>query len=507
MSSSKKRAVVLGADIDGLAAAAILAQAGLEVHLVDRQEDIGGTARAYEFHPGYTAPGLLHETCLVRRDLLGQLGLEEHGLSWSSEDRPVHVCRGDGELLTIGHAAIGSGPDVEAYKKWRSYIDKLTPLIVNVLDSVPPEASEPSLMDKLGLAKMGLKLRKLGEADMMELLRIVTMPAWDWMEECFEDAALRSGLTALVLPGTVVGPRAAGTTAMMLMREAARGREPVGGLAAVAAALHTCCTQLGVKFHLGVGPRRILVNHAEDPVASGVELTSGESIEAEIVLSALDPKTSLLDLVQPGLIPHHIEDQLKTWRMRGSSAIYLLALSKATGLPGGAERLLTATSPLELERCADALKYGELPESPWLDVRDWSRSESACAPAGCATLSVHVHGVPYELRDGWTGAAREQLREKILLALEKVVPGIRDSLVADELLTPVELEDRFGLRGGQISGGEQVLDQLWVQRPCLALSRYASPIAGLFLGGAGNHPGGAFVGGAGVLSARRALGR
>ena len=147
----------------------------------------------------------------------------------------------------------------------------------------------------------------------------------------------------------------------------------------------------------------------------------------------------------------------------------------------------------------------DLPEQPWLDIRVWSQSEPTCAPSGATTLSVHVHGVPRDLASSWDQSARETLRTRVLQALERVCPGARDAIVAEQLLTPLDLEARYGVRGGHLYRGEQALDQLWVQRPSLALCRYATPIAGLFLCGAASHPGGPFAGGAGILGARTAL--
>ncbi|MFT7671091.1 MAG: phytoene dehydrogenase-like protein [Planctomycetota bacterium] len=503
MANKKERAIVLGADIEGLAAAATLAKAGLKVKVVDAMVAPGGASRALEFHPGHVAPGLLHETALVRQKLLAHLELEKHGLAWRSDERPVHVMNAQGKVQTVSRGAISDSPSAGAYVEWRNFVDKLSPLIADVLDDTPPEAVAPSLMEMFSLAKKGLRMRSLGEKDMMELMRIVTMPAWDWMEERFEDQALRAALTALALPGTVIGPRAAGTTAMILMREAARGAEPLGGLAAVTDALMKCCKEMDVQFHLGAKPKSIQTDSSG--IVSGVQLENGELLETDLMLSALSPQETLLDLTHPGLIPHHVETEVQSWRTRGSSAILLLALDKPANLPGKAERLITATTPLELERAADALKYGELPSEPWLDVRDWGQSDANCAPAGAGTLSIHVHGVSHALSGGWNDAARKELSEKTLTALEKVLPGVRASIVREELLTPVEIEQRFGLRGGQIYGGEQVLDQLWVQRPALALCRYETPVPGLFLAGASSHPGGPFIGGAGVLAARRAL--
>jgi phytoene dehydrogenase-like protein len=507
MASVSERAIVLGADVEGLAAAVTLAQAGREVVVLDGQHTAGGVSRAVEFHPGHWAPGLWNESGLARRKLLDSLGLEQHGLAWRAEPTPVHLVRSDGEVICIERHALRGAAEDGAYRDWRAFVERLAPLISDVIDDLPPEAADPGVMDLLQLARKGFKLRTLGETDMMELLRIVTMPAWDWMEENFEDPALRAGLAAQALPGTVIGPRGAGTTALMLMREAARGPEPVGGAAALVRALIARCEELNVRVELGMAPTGILFDRSVAPRVAGVELGDGSRMESGLVLSALDPKTTLLDLVRPGLLPQHVEAEVDGWRMRGSSAVLLLALSKEPELPGGAERLCTASSPFVLERAADALKYGEQPAEPWLDVRDCGRGDPGCAPAGAGTLAVHVHGVPRDLRGGWTDAARDDLRERVLAALERAVPGVRDSLVGQKMLTPADLESELGLRGGQLFGGEEVLDQLWLQRPSLALSRYATPLVGLYLGGSGNHPGGAYLGGAGVLAARRALGR
>ncbi len=501
--TNPETALVLGADIEGMAAAITLASAGKRVTVIDRCEAPGGACAPREIHAGHTVPGLLHETELACRSLLASLGLEKHGLTWRDSDVPLHVL-GSGAPFVLRRdpaQCTGLGADNDAYVEWRAWMDRLSGLIVDVLDDAPPEAEAPGLGEMLRLAKKGLKLRTLGDRDMMELLRIVTMPAWDWTEERFESDVLRTAVTAPVLGGTVVGPRAAGTTAMILMREAARGVEPIGGTAAIVDALAKRCRELGVEFVLGRTPTEIVVDqHA----ATGVRFDDGDTIDAALVLSAWDAKRTLVELVDPAVLPHDVEAEARFWRTRGSTAVHLVALSQTGALPSGVERWITASTSLQLERTADALKYGALPEAPWLDVRVWSDS----APSGAATLSIHVHGVPHELRasdKGWDAGARAQLKNRILGALEEHAPGVRDAIVADELLVPADLESAFGLSGGHLYGGEIALDQLWVQRPALALCRYATPIAGLWLGGASSHPGGAFLGGAGVLGARAAL--
>jgi phytoene dehydrogenase-like protein len=510
MARSDDPAVVLGASVDGLVAAASLAAAGRRVRLLEAGPTPGGLNATFEVHPGHVVPGLLHETGLVRRDHLAAHRLDGHGLRWREEESAILV-EGSGGAGLLAHPdparATGLGADREAYAEWRSSLAKLGPLVEEVLDEAPPEALDPGASELFRLAKKGLRLRSLGERDMMELLRVATMPARDWMEERFQDEALRAALVAPVLSGTIVGPRAAGTTMLLIARECARGPEPAGGMAALVAALAARCEELGVELRTGTS---VAALEGDQDGVTGVRLADGETLATGLVLSALDPRGTLLDLVPPNLLPTDVETEIQGWRSRGSTAVHALALSappRFTCAPEGAtpERVVTARTLETLERAADALKYGALPEAPWLDARVWSASDPDTAPAGAATLSLHVHGVPCTPEGGWTAELRNALRESVLGELERVAPGSRDLVVADELLVPSDLEERFGATGGHLYHGEQALDQLWLQRPSIALSRYATPIPGLYLAGAGSHPGGPFAGGAGSLGARAAL--
>ncbi len=495
--------IVLGADVEGLAAAATLAKRGRTVFVVDGCDRTGGLGARLEVGPGHVVPGLANELALVRRDLLGQLELEHAGLRWNQREAPLHVLTGRGPTLAIRADGVeGDDQDRDAFAARRAYLDRIAAFVRGVVDDAPPEVATPRLGDLVALARQGLKLRALGEADMVELLRIVTMPAWDWTEEVYTSDALRAGLIAPALAGTVLGPRASGTTALMLMQAATRGPEPTGGLAALADALRARCDALGVRFLLGAEPLEIVF---EGEAVQGVELVGGEHVEGGTVVSALDPARTLLDLVAPGRVPQHVEGELAGWRRRGSSAVWLAGLDTTPEAlrDGGPTRFVTAPTPTVLERAADALKYDTLPVEPWLDVRVW-RGEPF-APADGVTLCAHVHGVPRTPRDGWTDATRDELKLRVGTALETALPGAGAALRCDLLLTPADLEERFGVSGGHLYQGELALDQLWLGRPSLALARYATPLAGVFLAGAASHPGGPWFGGAGVLGARAAL--
>ena len=496
-----ERAVVLGADLEGLVAAAFLARAGKSVVVVDPRTEAGGAAARLPVGDAHAAPGLFHDPALTRRALLQPLDLESHGLAWRAE--PDTTVRGtDGTTLTITRDPDGvqglEGPDAAAFGTWRGFLGRLAPLVTRVIDEPPPDAVDPSPGELFRLARTGLTLRTLGERDMLEVMRVAPLCAWDWLAENFEHALLRAGLAGPALRGTVYGPRAAGTGAFVMLAECLRGSEPVGGASAVVEALLASCRSRGVEFRHRVA-RGIAVD--EDGV-SGVEIDDGETIETRRVVSALSPARTLLELLPGGLLPAQMEDEAKGWRARGADAALLLALPQRPA--DLATRCIVADGPDDLERNADHLKYGELPERPWLDLRAWD--DPGLAPAGGATLSILVHGVSHGLRSGWDEKARKTLEERIVASLERVAPGLAAGAVARELLTPADLEERLGLAGGHLYGGEFALDQLWIQRPALPLCRYATPVRGLTLCGAASHPGGPFLGGAGALGARAALG-
>jgi phytoene dehydrogenase-like protein len=232
----------------------------------------------------------------------------------------------------------------------------------------------------------------------------------------------------------------------------------------------------------------------------GVVLGDDELLEAPAVASALDPRRTLIDLLAPGMLAPETEDAVTSWRARGTTALLWLALSKPPAISGAAERVLVVSSLDQLERTSDGLKYDRLPTDPWLDVRVWNESS---APDGKATVSIHVGGIPP--RAAWTDAERKAIQELVLERLEQIAPGVGATIEAQELLLPCDIAERFGTTGGHLFHGELALDQLWVQRPSMALSRYATPIAGLYLCGSGSHPGGPYACGAGVLGARAIL--
>lgn len=516
MTTARERfdAVVIGAGQHGLAAAVRLAAARKRVLVVERRPTVGGLAGAVEFHPGYRVPGILHDDGQVSARMVATLGLAGHGLSLV-EAPPVFLAEvgGRGILLdrdpqrAAAELSARSSADAAAYARYRAFLAKLRPLIEQVMSSPPPPLSPHGVGDFLALAGSGLGLLKLGRRDTLELLRVAPMCVADFLNEQFATPLLVEGLAAPAVIGTFAGPWSAGTNTLLLLAEAGDGRHVVGGPAALVAALERAARAAGVEIRTAAEVTRIRVEAGR---AVGVTLASGGTVDAATVLASSDPKRAMLDLIAPGTLPIRIEEEHRRTRMRGTAAKVHLALAAPLELaarPG--ERFaairIGGGHIDDLERAFDAVKYGEMAARPHLEIRVPTVADPSLAPGGHHVASILVSYVPHGLRGGWTSARREELLARVLDTLEQHAPGVRSQVVASELLTPVDLEERYALTGGQLHHGEPALDQLLVLRPTASAARYATVVPGLFLGGSGSHGGGGVTCTAGVLAAEAAL--
>jgi phytoene dehydrogenase-like protein len=504
-------ALVLGSGVDGLAAAITLAEGGRRVRVLEESATLGGAQGRDEFHPGFASPGLPLDLALDE-GLLRALGAED--LAWRQPPPTLAGAGGERTLLLErdprrARAALSelAGSEASAYSTWRGFLGRVSDPVRGLLGEPPPELDPDGARDLLQLARTALRLRRLVDADLVELLRVAPQPVQDWLRENFADELLCTALAAEALPGSVLGPRAPGTAGLLLMRACAAGEEPVGGVAAVVDALVARCRRLGVEL---LTDARVEALRTDGDRVIGARLADGGELEAELVLSSLDPRRTLLELVPPTVLPVRAQDAARAFRCRGASAFVRVALGKPPAFTGAGdapvERACTAGRLDDLERAADALKYGELPEEPWFDVRVPSAADASLAPAGAAVAILTAHGVPHDLAAD-ADFARTRLADAAVAALERAAPGAGADVLASDVLLPSDLEARFGASGGHLHGGELALDQLLVLRPSLPLARFDPALPGLVLGGGGNHPSGAFPGHAGRLAARAALAR
>jgi phytoene dehydrogenase-like protein len=513
-------AIVVGAGQNGLAAAARLSRAGRRVLVVERREAPGGLCGAVEFHPGYTVPGVLHDTGLLRRGTIEKLGLERHGLALRPAP-PVYILQAGGpglllhrdaraaeaELAAVAGGAGGGARDAKAYAAWRAFLARVSPLLEGLLAAPPPPLVPSRVADFLGLARRGFPALKLGRKDLIELARVAPMCVADYLNEQFETPFLVEALAAPAVAGTFAGPWSSGTVTNLLLAEHGSGEQVRGGPPALIAALLAAVKAGGGEVRTGAAVKRIRTASGR---VSGVELASGEAIDASVVVATCDPKQAFLKLLAPGELPIAIEHEFANLRCRGTAAKVHLALSgplELAGRPGESfEALSIGGGHVDhLERAYDAAKYRSFSEKPHLDVRVPTVADPALAPAGHHVASVLVSFAPYELEGGWTEERREALGEAVVQQLERHSPGVREKIVGREILTPVDLEERYALTGGQLHHVEPALDQLLFLRPTASSARYGTVVPGLFLGGSGSHPGGGVNAAPGLLAAEAVL--
>jgi len=486
--------IVIGAGHNGLVCAARLAQAGRKVLVLERRDKAGGLCAVDEFHPGFSAPGPLHDTRGFSAHVADALKLKDHGLTRVGDDS-VQILRPDGLEFSIGESELSGGlvADNEAYREWRSFVNSVSPVLRYVTERPPPTLNPRSTGDFWALALSGLKLRRLGKRRMVELLRVAPMAAADWLNEYFPDPAVSEALLGPALLGLFMGPWSAGSAFDLLLKQSLRGKAVEGGPGAVTDALLGACQSAGAEIRFSESVRRILI---EDGRATGVRTVDGEKIGAKAIAAGCDPRTAMLDLVDPAQLDLGIDHQFRCVRTRGTAAKINLGV---VGEPAFANARLTTGSLDNLERAFDAVKYDQYSENPFLDVT--TLTGTPFAPEGHHVMSILAGYAPYAPREGWSLEQENHLGDVILDRIALHIPDIRERVVAREVLMPADIEERYGVSGGQIQHVEPALDQMLSMRPTISTSRYATPVKGLYLASAGCHPVGGISGLPGLLAA------
>ena len=508
--------IVIGGGHNGLTTAALLAARGRKVVLLERRPVLGGLAVGDEFHPGFTAAGLLHDTSGLRGHLVEALDLARNGLALTAAPpavfSPQDPNRGPGLLLHHDPARAAaeieahSAADVQRYGEYRAFIERIRSFAGRLFDTEPPALVGPAASTWL-LLRRGLALRRLGRRDMMELLRIGPMCVADWLNECFETELLRCTLAAPALAGTSAGPWSPGTAANLLRLETMAGRAVGAGPAALIGALAEAARRRGVDVRLEAEVRHI---RTAGGAVKGVTLSDGEPIDARVVASSCDPKQTFLDLLSPPAITPKLHHQISTLRCRGSTAKIDLALRGPLRFSCRPELEIEHARVAEriddMERASDAIKYGRCSEIPVLDVYVPPPPPPPPGHDGedRRVVSIVAHFAPHDLDSGWTDAARERLGDTAVATLARYAPDLPGRIIARRVLTPVDIERRYGVTGGHIHHVEHALDQMIV-RPAPQCARYATPIRGLYLCGSGSHPGGGLTGAPGALAAAAVL--
>jgi phytoene dehydrogenase-like protein len=510
MKTSPYDAVVVGGGHNGLVAAAYLAKGGMRTLVLERREAVGGALE------------LAHTVGRFRSSVVRDLGLAGHGLDLIRPAVRVFAPQPDGRSVTLWadpertarELRRWSAPDAAAYTGFDRKVRALASFMAYLHAATPPDIAGPSFADAIAGLKLGRAFRALGTKAARELPRAMPIAVADFVGEAFADDGLRAAIAARGVQYAAVGPWSAGTTAILLSDSAgndggAAGQATFvrGGPSAFAQALSASVRSFGADIRCGAEVTRIT---STDGRATGVALASGEEIPAGVVVSGLDPKRTLLSLVDPVAMGPTLVWRAGNLRMPGVVAKVDLTLDGPPPFAAKEERLrgriVIAPGIDYLERAFDASKYGAVSEAPCLEATIPSLSDPTIAQPGTHLMSVIAQYAPYHRREGdWDNADRDTLGDLVLKTLEEYAPGLSDRVTSRRVLTPLDLEREYSLTEGHPLHGEPTLDQFFAWRPLLGHSRYRVAIEGLYLCGSGAHPGGGITGAPGANAAREIL--
>jgi phytoene dehydrogenase-like protein len=502
-------AIVVGAGHNGLVCSALLAKAGKNVLVLEANERVGGAAITREFAAGHSVSACAHLLYQLQPKVRRELGLSPglasdamRTVALSEDGRHVRFEGGDVEGV--------AGRDATAYREFHRQMTRFADLLNTYLNTTPPRLGSRNLRDLATLARLGFDLRRLGKREMRDFLRLIGINIHDEVTERFERPLLRGAVSFDAVLGTHLGPRSPNTIMTYVYRLAAgHGRlsVPRGGMGSLAEELAQAARSAGATIRTKMPVERIVVENGR---VTGVETAAGERFDSYTVVSNADPKTTVMQLVGTRHVETVFTRRINHIRMRGNAAKLHLALDGLPTFSGlqkneSGDRLVIAPDEHYVERAFNPAKYGESSAEPVIEITIPSFRDPALAPGGKHVMSCVVQYAPYALKGGWTAAARESFAKTCIETIGRYSPDLEARIAASELLTPADIEAEFHITGGHWHHGELALDQFMFVRPVCGAAQYRMPLDGLYLCGAGAHPGGGVSGAAGRNAAKAIL--
>ena len=515
---------IIGAGHNGLTCAAYLASAGLKVTVVERRKVLGGAAVTEEFHPGFRNSVAAYTVSLLNPKIIADLCLAEHGLKIVERRAQNFLPAPDGShLLTAEDRSLASiarlsQRDAEAFPQFTQKLGAIADVLRAFVLRAPPNLVEgfgaAAIRETFNALTSAKILRQLSLQQSRDLLDLFTRSAGEMLDERFESDLVKAlfGFDAIV--GTYASPYAAGSAYVMLHhafgevngRKGAWGHA-IGGMGAITQAIARAARQRGADIKLDNGVREIIV---EGDCVAGVVLDDGEALRAKYIASGVNPKLLYTRLIPAQALPEDFLDRIKNWRNASGTFrmnVALSALPSFTALPGAGDHLtagiILGHSLVYMDRAhADARAYGWSRE-PVIEVLIPSTLDDTLAPRGRHVASLFCQHAAPVLPDGTSwDAHREEAADLMIATVDKYAPGFAASVMARQILSPLDLERQFGLLGGDIFHGALTLNQLFSARPMLGHADYRGPLKGLYHCGSGAHPGGGVTGAPGHNAAR-----
>ena len=517
--------VVIGAGHNGLVTAGYLARAGLKVLVLERRDVVGGACVTEERFPGYRISSAAYLNSLLQQRVIQDLEMERFGYMVYPKEPAYFQPFPDGRHLifwrdmheTQKEIAKFSPRDAEVYPRYEEHLDRLAQFVEPLLLMTPPNLP-PRFQDLPKLLTLARGAWKLGGGGMAALARIMSESVAQFLDRWFESDAFKVALATDGVIGTNGGPMTPGT-AYVLFHHVMGGVGGMrglwgfvrGGMGGITQALAASARSRGVDVRTGAPVERILMAGGS---AAGVALESGEEIRTRIVVSNADPKRTFLRLLDPKTLPTDFRQEVEELRMEGCSFKINLALGELpnfNALPGAGPgpqhrgTIHICPSVEYMERAWDDAKYGRPSGAPMLECTIPTCYDDSLAPAGKHLMNIFVQYAPYRLREGSWRQEKERFADRVMDILAEYAPNIRTAVIHRHVLSPADLEDEFGLTGGNIFHGEMSLDQLFFLRPVPGWAQYRTPVRNLYLCGSGTHPGGGVMGAPGHNAAREIL--
>ncbi len=517
--------IIIGGGHNGLVCAAYLAKAGRKVLVLESRHVLGGAAVTEEIYPGFKYSVCSYVVSLLRPQLIRDLELPRHGLeilplecSFTPQLEGRGLVRWPDVEKTRREIAAFAPEDAEIYPYFSKAMMQMARAVKPIIDIEPPDPTSFSPTQLGQLMSLGKRFRGMGQEGLVRLVKMMTMSAVDFLSEWFTSEQLMAPMSCSGIIGTYLGVRSPGTAYVLLhhyMGEIdgafrAWGFSK-GGTGQISLAIASAARGYGAEIRTEARVAQLLLKGGE---ARGVVLQDGSELHARCVVSSVDPHLTFLKLVGADQLPGEFVDAVRRYRMRGSSGKVNLALDRLpvfTCRPGDGLHLkgdiAIAPNLTYLERAYDDAKYGAYSRRPYLNVVIPSLTDPSVAPPGKHVMSIFVQYAPYHLKEGpeaWPDQ-REAFGDTVVDTLAEYCPGLKESILHRQVLTPWDLEKEFGLTEGNIFHGELSLEQLFFLRPVPGWARYRTPIRKLWMCGSGTHPGGGVMGAPGMLAAQRML--
>jgi len=505
-------AIVVGGGHNGLVAGAYLAKAGLKTVILERNDYVGGAAITEELLPGFNFTTFSYALSLLRPDIVHELDLVKHGFNpiympttFAPKENGDYLLLGSDREENLREITRHSSRDADAMDRYEHDMSRVLALLKPLMDRIPPNIFGKSIEDRQDVAWL---LNHMGNADQKvihDAVRLLTGSAADFLDDYFESDIIKGLFASSGIIGNSVGPMSQGSGLVLLYHSLGEHDGSMGswsfhkgGNGAFTQMLGRVAQSHGCEIRLGAA-----VDHVEtvEGVVRGVVLADGTEFKAGIVVSALDPRRTFTELVNPHELPSDLVENINRYKFRGVNSKVNFALEGAPNFPALQGRVdqyrgfVNIGPSIEyIEKAFDAGKYGWYSDRPYLDCCIQSFIDPDMAPAGKHVMSCFVQYTPYELKGSDWNAERNNLGDTVERTLEEFFPGFRELVIHREVVTPLDIEQRTGLSEGNIFAGEFLAPQMYFFRPAPGWSQYRTPLEGYYQAGSGTHPGGCVIG-------------